>query len=214
MALILFGASASNQVYRQGTTGGLANTPVTADAAGSTEVFSNPARSYLLRIPFLVQSAAIASGSTIFSIHNGNSLTMRFKRIDLALGFAGVAAATESNIQLIRWSAASGTNMTGGTALTPVKRVATMAVSTVADARFNYAAALGVVGVTFEADAFAERGAPRQLVSNSGLVLLPPGIEQFQSVLQLAPNEGIAFRLGIVGVIGDIFGGVIEWVES
>lgn len=213
MALILFGTSAANQVYRVGTTGGVANTTVTGDAAGSQEVFSNPVRSYLMRIPAQQLTVALAAASTIWCIHAGNALTMRIKRLTLVAGFAGTAAATASEFQLIRWSAASGTNMTTGTVIAATKKSSPMATSTIADARFNYAAALGVVGVTFDADPFYEIGVQRQVSATVAVDTSSASVEQYQSVIALAPNEGIAIRLGQAAVIGDMIGGMIEWTE-
>ena len=214
MALILFGTSGAGQVFRVGTVGGLASTLTTADAAGAQEVFNNPVRSYMMRIPAQQLSAIIAAGSAIWGIHNGSSLTMRIKRISVLAGFAGTAAATASEFHMQRWSAASGTNFTGGTQIvSATKKKSTMAVSTFADARFNYAAALGVVGATFDTDPFFAFGVQRQVSATVAFDLPAASIESYQSILELAPNEGLALRVNQATVVGDIVGGMIDWVE-
>lgn len=212
MALILFGASASGQVYRSGATGGLASTQVTADAI-SVNVFSNPSRVYMFRIPNNRFTAAIALSNVVWGIHNGNSLTMQVKRIVVSAGFDGTAAASTSEFQISRFTAASGTNLTGGTSIGVVKRATTMNASTFADARFNYAAALGVAGVSFDNDQLLSWGVPRQ-VGATVMVDMDSFAPQYESIITLAPNEGLCVRCGVATVIGDSIGGMIEWTES
>ena len=211
MALILFGTSASGQVYRSGTTGGLASSLVTADAT-SVNVHNNPAAAYMLRIPNNRFTAAIAGSNVIWGIHNGNSLTMRVRRVVVQAGFDGAAAATTSEFQLSRFSAASGTNFTGGAAIGAVKRATSMNVSTFAAASFNYGAALGVAGITFDADQFLSWGVQRQVSANVALEMRSAD-PQYESIITLAPNEGLCIRCGVATVIGDSIGGMVEWTE-
>lgn len=213
MALILFGTSGAGQIYRVGANGGAASTLVTADATASEEVFSNPARAYLMRIPMQQTTGVLAANAIMWGMHNGNSLTMRIKRITATVSFSGVVGATTSNFQFIRWSAPSGTNLTGGTAIAPVRRTSSMLVSTFADARFNVGAALGVAGITFELEPFLEIGVQRQPSPTALINISKEGGAQYDSIVSLAPNEGIAIRVGVATVLGDAIGGGIEWTE-
>lgn len=157
-------------------------------------------------------TAVIAANSIVWGVHNGTTFNMSVRRFELSLAYDAALATTTSEYQFIRWSAPSGTNLTGGTALGAVKRATTMNVSTIADARFSVAAALGVVGIVFEADPFYSVGSPR-INGASGSVDITAYESQYESVIQLAPNEGLALRLGVASAIGDSIGGMIGWTE-
>lgn len=177
------------------------------DSAGN-ELHKEPNGSYLLRIPNARLTAAIAANSAIWTVRNGSSRTMRIKRISVSAKFDGTAAATTAQFQLQRFTTATPS---GGTALTAVKKRTALGSSTIADARFNYAAALTVTGVVFE-EAFFEWGVQRQVSAVSNHDLLA-GLETQEALIELAPNEGLAIRLGVVAVIGDALGGYVEWDE-
>ena len=169
---------------------------------------SNIPTAYLLPIPMLRLTAAIAAASKIWAMRNGTSKMMRIKRLALFVGFDGTAAATTSCYQLMRFA---GATPSGGTALSAVKKKSSLGASTMMDARYNYGAALTVTGITFETSCL-EIGAQRQVNANNGMGLFAD-LEGPDSIIELAPNEGLAINLFVASVIGDSIGGYIEWEE-
>jgi len=181
---------------------------VTQYKSDGAELFKTPTGSYFLPIPNQRLTAAIAVNSAIYAFRNGASKVIKIKRIYLICGFDGTAAATTSCYQLQRFSAATPS---GGTALTAIKKKTTLGASTIVDARYNYAAALTVTGITFETS-FVETGCARQ-VNAVQILQMCAGPETQESIIELQPNEGLAIRLGVAAVIGDNIGGYIEWEE-
>ena len=180
---------------------------VTLYRSDGTEI-SNTTVSYLLPIPYQRLTAAVAAGSKIWAMRNGASKTMRIKRIYIGVSFDGSAASSTSCYQFMRFS---GATPSGGTALTAVKKKTSLGATTMADARYNYAAALTVTGITFETS-FFEIGCQRQVNANIEAYLVADQ-EGPDSIIELAPNEGLAINLYVAAVIGDGLGGYIEWEE-
>ncbi len=172
-------------------------------------IYKRAAFTGLIRVPNQRLTAAIASGSLIWSFryNGGAGVVLRVKSGILSCGFDGIAASTTQEYQIVRISAA---NPTGGSTIQPVKTIASTIPSI--DARFNYAAALTVAGVTIDAEFAVEWGCARQLSAGNQLIL--PGRESlYGSFLDLLNGEGFAIRLGVTAVIGDSLGGYFELQE-
>lgn len=163
---------------------------------------------YYLQIPSAQLTSALAADSVIFAMRNGTQTSIRIKQIYIRLGFSGTAAASTSSIQLRRFSAATPT---GGTALYAVKKATSQGPPSLADARYNYGAALTITSVVQE-EPFAVCGNARQLASQSMLDFKPT--DNTEHILELAPGEGLLFRLGVAAVVGDNLGGFIRWIEQ
>lgn len=204
MAIIKNGVAADD-FKRQGAGGGHGVTLMTP--AGFFP-FKRPDNESNIRIPNQRLTAGIASGSLIWAMRYNGSLKLRVKSGFLLASFDGTAAATTQEYQLVRFSAA---NTTGGTQLQPVRSDTTGALPTV-DARFNYAAALGVAGVTIETEFAAEWGVQRQVSANQNMPL-PGRATSYSGFMDLRPGEGLAIRLGVTAVIGDSLGGHLELHE-
>ncbi len=202
-------------ILKSGASSDLLTIDPTSNAGRSTlyrpdgsVVLAQPTGAYYLPIPSLPLSTAITAGSCILAMRNGASKIMRIKRIVLNVGFSGTVAATTSGFQLCRFATAAPT---GGTTLSAIKKRTTYGPSTIADARYNFAAALGVTGVAFETQ-FAEIGCQRQLAARGVLYLIADLVTN-EIVFEIQPSEGLAVKLGVVAVIGDTLGGCIEWEE-
>jgi hypothetical protein len=204
MAIIKSGTFALGEFSRI-STGGFGVTPI--DDSGRV-LYKNPIASIFIRIPNARLTAAVAAGSLIWALRYNGANKLRLRAFRALASFDGTAAASTSEFQFVRISAA---NTTGGTAITPQVVSTTMVLPTV-DARFNYAAALGVVGVTIDADYFAEWGVQRQVSANNNLDS-PRAYTYPDAVIDLAAGEGIAIRLGVVAVIGDGLGGFLQFDE-
>ena len=177
------------------------------DSAGN-ELAKSPAGG-IYHLPVGLRfTAAIGADSPVWALRNGASKTIYITEINLLFGFDTTAALTTSRLDLVRFT---GANLTGGTAMTPVKHATVMPASTVQDARFNPAAALGFAGVTFE-DEFAYGGVQRQLHATN-VLQLRAGALQRRGVIELAPNEGLAIRTNVASVVGDTCQGHIAWEE-
>jgi hypothetical protein len=165
---------------------------------------------YMLPVIHQRLSAALVAGATIWTMRNGTNYLISIRRIFLALGFSGTAAATTSSYQLYRFS---GATPTGGIGLTVVKRSSSYPSTSVIDARFNYAASLGVAGVVFET-AFAACGVQRQVSATQLFDMDYSNVFGGDRInLRLAPNEGLAIKIDNTGVIGDTIGGFVDWNE-
>lgn len=171
-------------------------------------IYKRPTYEANIAVPHLVLSAAVALNSLVWALRYNGTGILRVKSACLLAGFSGTAAVTTSCYRLVRISAA---NTTGGTALTPVLTDTTYTPLSI-DARYNYGAALGVVGVTVGNDAIGEWGAQRQLAALQQLVLNSRA-PLYSSVVDLRAGEGIAIKLGIIAVIGDSLGGSLELQE-
>lgn len=165
---------------------------------------------YMLPIIHQRLSAALVAGATIWSMRNGTNFLISIRRILLTLGFSGAAATSTSAYQLYRFS---GATPTGGNALTVAKRNSAYPPTSIIDARFNYAASLGVAGVIFET-AFAATGVQRQLAATQLFDLDYSDVFGGDRInLRLAPGEGLAIKIDNTGVIGDTIGGIVDWNE-
>lgn len=179
------------------------------DNAGN-EVLKPPTGAYVLPVS-VTQSAATAANSTVWAMrYVTGSLTAKIRRIRLAVGFNGTAAAATSvAYHLCRFSTATPT---GGTAIGVIKKRNSYAGSVVTDARF-LDTGLTVAGVVFETP-FAQMSIP---VSVTGVI--NPWEVDFVDVgdrfdeFALVAGEGLAIRLDVVAVAGQIISGYVEWDE-
>lgn len=170
-------------------------------------IVSEPKGSYMLPVSMGRQTAAIASGSSIWTMRNNTVKTMRLQDIMLMAGFDGTPAATSAIYNLVRFSAATPS---GGAAVLPIKTKSGWGVSNLLDARQDPAAALTVTNVVFET-AFATLNCPRQNGATNDLQLMIG--KSYWDAIELAPSEGLAIQLGAVGVIGDVISGYVRWIE-
>jgi len=164
--------------------------------------------------PILAQafSAAVVNGATIWAMRNGSTRVIVFRRIFLTLGFRGAAATSTSSYLLCRFA---GATPTGGSGITIVKRNSANPPTAVVDVRSNYAASLGVAGITFE-EGFANFGLQRQLNANQSIDLDYTeafGGDRYMGNFRLLPGEGLAIKLENTAVIGDMIGGFVDWNE-
>ena len=176
--------------------------------ADGKAIYKRPIFEGNIRVPNARLTAAVAAASLIWALRYNGANILRVKSGSLQASFDGTAAATTQQYQIVRISAA---NATGGTALQPVVTDTTYAIPSI-DARFNYAAALGVAGVTIAAEFAAEWGVQRQ-VSASNQMLIANRQALYSSFLDLRAGEGMAIRLGVVAVVGDGLGGYLELQE-
>lgn len=167
-----------------------------------------PVGAYMLPI-FIRQTAATAGGATVWAMRNGGALKAFLRRIFLVASFDGTAAASHSQWEIERFSAATPTT---GTALTIVKKKSAGIASTVADARF-LDTGLSVTSVVFESP-FIWVGNPRQNGATSEFVFPYNRDLEDQEDFTLDLNEGLAIRLTTAAVIGDSIRGYIEWDEG
>lgn len=150
----------------------------------------------------LRQSAATASGSTVWSVRNpqASPYAMLIESIDLTVSFdAGTPLIARSlQYDLLRFNTATPT---AGTQLSAV-RADTNALAFSADARF-LDTGLSVTGVTFEA-AFASIICP----AVQGSVV---SFRKKLTGIKLAAGEGLAIQLGQTAVVGQNISGHIAW---
>jgi hypothetical protein len=156
------------------------------------------------------QTAASAANSTVWTMRNGASKKMFFRRILLEILFDGTASAGNTlKYMLARFTAATPT---GGTSLTPVKMQTTFAASTLADARF-LDTGLTTTGITFETE-WATLAIPASVTAQSLFFNLPfIGSNEAKEPFVLNPNEGLAIRLQNAAIIGLGIVGSIHWDE-
>ena len=205
MAIIQSGASADLWTIDATSKAGRATL---YDAAGNALI---PAPSGSFMLPINVrQTAASAAASTVWTVRNGASKTMRLRRLFAAVVFDGTAAAaTTLKYALQRFSAATPT---GGTALTAVKKRTTYSASTIADARF-LDTGLTTTGVTFETDAAILPIAVSVTAQTAVMDVYFERTAELHSTFELAANEGLALRLNTAAVIGMGIDGFLEWDE-
>lgn len=156
------------------------------------------------------QTAATAANSTVWTMRNGATKKMFFRRILLEIIFDGTAAAaTTLKYMLARFSAATPT---GGTSLTAVKMQTTFSASTLADARF-LDTGLTTTGVTFETE-WATLAIPASVTAGSIFWNMPfIGPNEAKEPFVLNPNEGLAIRLQNAAVVGMGLTGSVHWDE-
>jgi len=205
MALIKDGTGTEFKRNNAGT-GGFEMTLLTETAA---LVFKKPIVDMNIRIPNQRLTAAVAAGSLIWAMRYNGSNKLRVKSGFLLASFDGTAAATTQGYQLVRFS---GANTTGGTAIQPVRTDTSGGAIPSIDARFNYAAALGVTSVVLETEYPAEWGVQRQVSANQNMPL-PGRNTSYSGFIDLRNGEGLAIRLSVAAVIGDSLGGHFELHE-
>lgn len=152
-----------------------------------------------------------ASGSSVWSIRAGASLSVYIRRIFLAAAFDGTAAATSAFYELHRFGTATPS---GGTAGTVIKKDNLYGGSTLADFRQSATGgALTVTSVVFET-ALASLVNPRGATGGSCVMNVDfTTSPESRPFLVLAPNEGLAIQIAATAVVGDGLAGFIEWDE-
>jgi len=187
------------------------------DSAGN-ELRPIPTAAYLLAIINGRQTVVATAAGTFFAMRNNTSgRTIFIRRIILAVGFDGTAAATSSRWELARFSNATPS---GGTAITlpagAVKKRSSYANSNLLDARWitGTAGGLTMTSVVMET-AFDSVGVPRG-TSGTSIVYVrefgDAGAEK-NDRFELLTGEGLAINAGVTGVVGDSFQGSVEWDE-
>jgi hypothetical protein len=150
------------------------------------------------------QTAATASGATVFSMRNSatSTIIVFIERIELLMGFDGTTAvASTPRYDLIRFS---GATPTGGTALTVAQMYSGDGATQVADARF-LDTGLTTTGLVFN-PAFAEIGCPAALGAAAHFT-------RQDIPLVLGPGEGFCIRTSIATAIGMTIVGEVVWSE-
>ncbi len=193
----------------QGTSGNELEVDVTSKAArvilykkDGTEGDPQVTGAYAARIEIV--PSTLTSGTVYWAIRNNHAtLTVYLRKFELKLGFSGIAAATRSAYEMIRFS---GATPTGGTALPPVKRRTTYANSLI-DARFA-PAGLTMTGTILDTSgAWHTVGHTNQLnVDHAQNIASENGFE-------LLPGEGLAIRASGALVLGSYLVGSVRWEE-
>jgi hypothetical protein len=205
MAFLKTGPGASD--FKQHASGGYGVTLLGPDGK---PIYKRPLFEGMIRVPNTRITAALtaAANALIWSMRYAGANILRVKSGALLAAFDGTAAATTSQFQLVRISAA---NPGGGTAIQPVKTDTAYVIPSI-DARFNYGALLTVTGVTIDTEFAAEWGCQRQVNANNSLNI--PGRQAlWSSFLDLRNGEGFAIKIGVNTVIGDSIGGYFELQE-
>jgi hypothetical protein len=171
------------------------------------------ANSFFLIFPYNRVTTAVGANSIVWAMQNAyTGKVIKIKRIVLLTGFSGAAAAaTALSLQFARYTTtASNAAISGGSALTAVKKSSLGNATNLQNAQNSFAAAL-TVGGTFEAD-FAATGIARQFGATNVFVMDATTFTG-NEVLELQPSQGLAVFARNATVIGDEFGGYIEWEE-
>lgn len=152
------------------------------------------------------QSAATASGGTVWSMRNvsGSTKTVYIERIYLMMAFdtgTSLVTRTLQRYDLCRFSTATPT---AGTAITVIKQDNSSGSTQVTDVRF-VDTGLTTTSVAFEAP-FATIGCPATDATTTQFVR--EGI-----AFKLAPGEGLCIRLNVTAVVGQDLTGEIVWSE-
>lgn len=148
------------------------------------------------------QTAATASGATVWAMRNGSTASVYIERMSLGLSFDGTSASgTTSRYDLIRFSAATPS---GGTALSVAQMYSGDVGTQVASASF-LDTGLTTTGVVFNAP-WAEIGCPA--IAGSATKF-----ERYGTPLVLGPNEGFCIRTSTTTAIGMAIIGEVVWSE-
>lgn len=148
--------------------------------------------------------STLTAGTVYWSMRNNGSKKAVVRQLAALITFAGVAAATRSAYELVRFS---GANMTGGTSVAAVKGSNVDDTNTaVTDIRFA-PAGLTTSGVTFELNGIAILAHANQLGSQHDAIL------NFADTLVLEPGEGLAIRASTAIVAGSGIHGLVNWGE-
>ncbi len=176
------------------------------DSSGN-RIISEPVGVYMLPINLGRLTAIIAANSAIWTMRNTDTKTIRILDIEIHSAFDGTAVSTSALYNIVRFNTATPT---GGTAMTVIKASNDFSNSAITDARYNPAAALTVTSVVFETP-LAGISNPRQVNSTSYIHL--KGNEIVYNTFELASGEGLAIRLGVDSVVGDVISGYVRWME-
>lgn len=165
-----------------------------------TPLNPDPVGAYIARVEVIPSTVTV--NTVYFSIYNQGPYASWIRALELKLGFAGTAAATRSIFGIGRYT---GTEMTGGTALTPEKRDSVYPASSIVNVRYA-PAGLTTAGATM-ATAF-------HLVANNNQ-LNSDHVQQitFDFPLILAPNEGLYLYAHTALVAGSYCVGSIRWED-
>lgn len=148
------------------------------------------------------QTAASASGSTVWCMTNGGTNQIHIRQIHLSLGFDGTAATASPRYQLCR---GSGATPTTGTTITPIKRYPQGSNTTLADCRF-LDTGLTTTGITFES-AFAVIGRPISVTSHAQVFNMNFGEAGSPFAgFELGSGACFAIRVGGLGAVATVIG--------
>jgi hypothetical protein len=150
------------------------------------------------------QTAATASGATVFAMRNSatSTLLVFVERMHFLLGFdAATGVVATPRYDLIRFS---GATPTGGTAIPVAQMYSGDSATQVTDARF-LDTGLTTTGVVFNSP-FAEIGCPAAL----GVTAL---FTRQDIPLVLAPGEGFCIRTSTTTAVGISIVGEVVWSE-
>lgn len=172
-----------------------------------SELYEPAVGGYILPIQ-IIQSAATASGNTVFAMRADPAATriVEVTKIRGAVSFAGTAAAGTSIGYAFRRF--SGATPTGGSAGTIIKKVNSYPASQVTDNRF-VDTGLTMTGATLESP-FSYAYVP---VSVTSTVRFADFHMDPNEELILQAGEGFAITLATNAIIGMAFTGWIEWHE-
>lgn len=161
------------------------------------------------------QTSTAAAGQTVWNLRGPTALKAYIKRLFLTVVFDGTAAAaTTLRYGVYRGSGAA--SPTGGTALTPEKKLSTFATSTTSDVRQDTTGVgLTTTSIAYDAIPCSVLAIPVSVTSTAQTYDLRFDTpEQLDAPVVIAANEHIAIRLQTVAaVIGLGIFGHVEWVE-
>lgn len=167
--------------------------------ADGTPVQATNTGEYLSRLEII--PTTLTAGVSYFTMRNLGALKVYITKIEMKVGFSGVAAASRSTYEIARFTTATPS---GGVAIVPTKKNTAMATST-CDVRFA-PAGLTVTGVVVEA--------PWHLVGHTNQVTIDHSQDiEFDSPFILNPNEGLIIRSNTALVLGSYLIGSIRWNE-
>lgn len=153
----------------------------------------------------ITPATTLVDGTAYWFMRNTGARDCLVRRIELNLGFAGVAAASFSSYRFERFATATPT---GGTAIVPVKHKNSYGATTVTAGFLS--TGLAVAGVTFES-AFWRVGHMNQLAALAADLDLTDVGEGPN--LELATGEGLILRANGVIVAGSRLLGGVYWME-
>lgn len=163
----------------------------------------NPIKNdYMARIEVI--PSTVLAATTFWTMRNlsGGTIKVYITKLEMKVGFSGVAAATRSIYEIVRFTTATPT---GGSTLVAIKKDNAQAASVVTDIRFS-AAGLTVTGAVFET--------PWHLIGHTNQVTIDHNQDiSFDDGLVLGPGEGLAIRANTTLVAGSYLIGSIRWQE-
>jgi hypothetical protein len=159
---------------------------------------------YSYAISLDIVPTTLADGTVYWAMRNNGTRTIYLKRVSLQQGFTGVAAASRSSFNLLRFTGSPS----GGATMPSVKKISTQPTAGVLTAA---AAGLTSSGMTFDAGIFHRVSSPNQLNTQTNVDMDYGTNEAAQ--FNLAPNEGICLRASGPVVSGVFISGSIGWHE-